>query len=214
MQRNILCKTKKHDEIYSDFKLIKSNDIKFKDAYNILASMHNKTPNAISHIILNNRIHDEKAHFIYHCSKERKTMSKSDYYAFLNVRDNQIYNEVVEYGNQNPSISKTDIFKIISPKFNISVDRVAKIYYKVKKNVSPPDPNETKTICAQHKDILYDLVINMLYKNPDFTKNKAIHTVAKDLNIATKTAELLFYDYQKFMRQERNRESEPTDEVV
>lgn len=203
-----------HDEIYNNFRLIKSPEVKFKDAYNILASMHDKTPNSISHIVLNKRVQDENAQFVYHCSEERKTMNKSDYYAYLDVRDNQIYNEVAERKEQNPTVSLNDIFKIVAPKFNISVDRTTKIYYKVKKIVSPPDPNITKTIWAQHKDILYYTVLDVLEKNLDFTKTKAIHVAAKSLNIAPKTAELFFYDYQKLMRQEQNQESEPTDEAV
>ncbi len=203
-----------YDEIYNDFKLIKSPDLKFQDTYNILASMYNKNPKAISRIIFNKRTQDENAQFVYHCSEERKTMEKSAFYAYLNTRDNQIYNEIVEYKEQNPSVTLTDVFKIIAPKFNLSADRTAKAYYKVKKTYFPPDPNEKKIIWAQHKDKIYNAIITTINENPGFTKTKAVNIVAKELDITPRTVAAYFYDYQKIMQQEQNQVSELIDEAV
>lgn len=204
--------------VYKDFKLISSPEIDLKTTYEVLSSVHGKTKRTIEKNIRQCRLQDEAAKFKYRWTPERKNLHTIDYYDFLKKRNQKIYDEYIALKLCHKEYSRTYIAKLIAYQYELSYSRILSILSEVENNHFPICPSTLHScnpnyINPNHKKI-YELVTEKLRVQPTISKASAIRIVSKENGFSYRTTEEYYYQHQKLMRQEQNRESEPIDEVV
>ncbi len=199
-----------NDEMYRDFKLIKSEDITYKDTYEVLSSMYGTSKSYAKKIVMNSRKRDSNAPFIYHWSNERKELNPKDYYDFIKQRNTKIYEDYLFYKS---TLSANKIYQLLSEKYNISASRLAAIVAEVK-NGYIPTFNPNRFVPNPNHERIYNSVTSVLLENPTLSKAKAIRLAAEREGFTYRTAEDYYYKFQKAMLQEQSQESVQTDEAV
>lgn len=212
-------KTKKHSsastekEIYRDFKLISSSDMKYKNTYEILSSMHGKTRRAIERIVLLNREQDENETFVYKWTEERKTLNTQDYYSFLKERNQKIYDDYLSMLADHPEGAKTCFCNQLATKYRMSISRIYVIICQMEQGILPSSHPKMKTI-NPNREKIYQAVLNKLIQYPDISKVLAFHMVAKENGLSYHTVHRYYYEQNKLMQQEPTRAQEQIDEAV
>lgn len=124
-----------HEQIYKDFKLMKTEDVNHESVYEILASKYGLQKRSVKSIILELRANDKNATFLYHHSKEYKTLPPQEYYDFLEKRDKRIYEQYLTFKTDNSDISDVQIFEMLLNDYDLSVHTIARIVYDAKKGI-------------------------------------------------------------------------------
>lgn len=198
-------RSKKHSsasiekEIYRDFKLISSPDMKYKNTYEILSSMHGKTRRAIERIVLLNREQDENETFVYKWTDERKNLNTQDYYSFLKERNQKIYDDYLSMLADHPEGAKTYFCNQLATKYKMSVSRIYVIVCQMEQGILPSSHPKMKTI-NPNREKIYRAVLNKLIQYPDISKVLAFHMVAKENGLSYHTVHRYFYEHNKFMQ--------------
>lgn len=115
--------------IYQEYKFLKISIKKQKDIYIKLAEKYGLNKQSIQAIIESLKSQDPTATYKYRCSTERRTLPATEYYKFLQNRNRAFISELNEYITLTNS-SKKSALMLIAPKYNISFDFAARIYYR------------------------------------------------------------------------------------
>lgn len=122
----------RNENMYMDF-LFLCNTIKNKEIYKLLAKKYKVSESHCRKIIFKKRRNIGKI-FKARCWKaEKLNLSKEEYYKFMQERNISLVEEISFYRETYPEIKKQDIYKIVAPKYNISVSHAAKIYTEPEK---------------------------------------------------------------------------------
>lgn len=200
-------------EIYRDFKLISSPDMKYKNTYEILSSMHGKTRRAIERIVSLKREQDENETFVYKWTEERQTLNTQDYYSFLKERNQEIYDDYLSMIADNPERTKNYLCNQLATKYEMSVSRIYVIICQMEQGIWPSYHTKAKMINPKREKI-YRAVSNKLIQYADISKVLAFHMVAKENGLSYHTVNRYYYQHNRLMQQEPIPVSELTDEAV
>ena len=84
---------KRNNEIYTMFKFLYVGNTKLYEIYKLLSETYELKEGSIENLIIKKRHEDPSASFRYHWSEERLNLSPTEYEAFLNQRNRNIYFE-------------------------------------------------------------------------------------------------------------------------
>ena len=121
------------DEIIRDIALMAGPKTSIREACAVAADMHNCRTTTLEHLYYEHRRKNNDIREAYCWKPERREMHKEDYYAFLEERNTRLYQEINDFLEAHPEVSKNKAFAQFAERIGLSVDSVVRIYYAVRK---------------------------------------------------------------------------------
>ncbi|MBE6814217.1 MAG: IS1595 family transposase [Ruminococcaceae bacterium] len=141
----------RNEKIYKDYLFLKTAYKTDKEVYILLSQKYNLSISRCNKAIFKLRKENNKL-FNARCWKfEKLTLSEYEYYEFLQSRNIALVDEIIFYRTTYPKMRKQDIYKIVAPKYNVSVDHAAKIFTHQKKYLNIHDDFVKKKLRLQER---------------------------------------------------------------